>query len=218
MAASPEPRSVNRVLYPRSMDNLWQIIARNAGPIQALCAVATVVIAVVAAIIALRQLAAGYRIHREQAQPYVAVGMRSLDQVDAHFIQFFVRNFGQTAAFDVRLTSEPPLQQARQGEQAEPMWVFDVLPTLVPGDEWTQLLGFAPAHFEGGLPMKYAVTVTWKDSGGEPHAAQYILDWEAHRNRSSVSQKTVHHLAGTMRDVDKDLKGIEKALGRLGTR
>lgn len=200
------------------MDRFWQLIARNAGPIQALCSIATVVIAGVAAVIALHQLAAGYRIHREQAQPYVAVGMRSLDRVDSHFIEFFVRNFGQTAAFDVQVTSDPPLQQAWQGEAAEPMWVFDVLPTLVPGDEWRQMLGFAPSHFEGGLPMKYDVTVTWKDSDGEPFTAKYFLDWDAHRNRSSVSQKTVHHLAGTMRDVEKDLKAIEKALGKVGTR
>ncbi len=105
------------------MDRFWQLIARNAGPIQALCSVATVVIAGVAAVIALHQLAAGYRIHREQAQPYVAVGMRSLDRVDSHFIEFFVRNFGQTAAFDVQVTSDPPLQQAWQGEAAEPMWL-----------------------------------------------------------------------------------------------
>ncbi len=200
------------------MDSLWQLIARNADPIQTLCAVATVVIAVVAAVIALRQLAAGYRIHREQAQPYVAVGMRSLDQVDSCFIEFFVRNFGQTAAFDVRVTSDPPLQQAWQGEESEPMWVFDVLPTLVPGDEWTQMLGFAPSHFEGDLPMKYDVTVTWKDSDKVPFTAKYVLDWDAYRNRNSLSQKTVHHLVKTMRDVDKDLKGIEKALRERSAR
>lgn len=42
--------------------------------------------------------------------------------------------------------------------------------------------------------------------------------WDAHRNRSSVSQRTVHHLAGTMRDIDKDLRSIEKALGKIGAR
>ena len=36
--------------------------------------------------------------------------------------------------------------------------------------------------------------------------------------RSSVSQKTVHHLAKTAVDIDKDLKAIEKTLGQRGAR
>ena len=33
--------------------------------------------------------------------------------------------------------------------------------------------GFAPAHFEGDLPMKYDVKVEWKDSSGEAIIAKY---------------------------------------------
>lgn len=211
-------RIVSQALYSRGMDLLWQFFSQNAEPIQALCAVLTVIIALVAAVVALRQLAAGYRIHHEQAQPYVAVGMRSLDQIDSHFIEFFVRNFGHTAAFDVHVSSDPPLQQVWQGEEAEPMWLFEVLPTLVPGDEWTQMLGFAPSHFEGRLPMKYNVTVRWKDSRGESFSAKYVLDWDAHRNRNSVCQRTVHHLAGTMRDINGNLRDIRKAVEQIRAR
>lgn len=200
------------------MSNLWQAVTRNAAAIQAVCSILIVIIAVVAAFIALRQLAAGYRIHREQAQPYVAVGMRTLDEVDSHFIEFFVRNFGQTAANDVRVTSEPPLHTAWRDGRSEPMWMFDVLPTLVPGDEWTQMLGFAPAHFQGDLPMRYDVTVEWKDSNGKEFTAAYILDWEAHRDRRSVSKKTVHHLAKTAAESDKKLAEISKALQRIADR
>ncbi|MGL4832301.1 MAG: hypothetical protein ACRCWS_06990 [Propionibacteriaceae bacterium] len=200
------------------MNNLWQLIARNTGPLQAVCAVVTVIVAVVAAIIALRQLSAGYRIHREQAQPYVAVGMRSLDQVNSHFIEFFLHNFGQTAAFDIHIISDPPIQAAWQGEPAEPMWIFNVLPTLVPGDEWTQMMGFAPAHFESDLPMKYNVKVEWKDSSGKTFTAKYLLDWEAHRNRINMSQKTVHHLSMAAEDIDKSLEGIHAAVVKISNR
>lgn len=142
-------------------------------------AVATVVIALVAAFVGLRQLREAQTlrlqqerdalaVRREQAQPYVAVFMEPLVEVDAKFEELVIKNFGATAAFNIRVESEPMLAREWNGEsQAVPL---PLIPTLVPGQEWRVLWDFFPTRDEAGLPDRHDVMVRFEDSHGERFA------------------------------------------------
>jgi len=83
----------------------------------------------------------------EQAQPYVAVAIEPLIGVDPKFQELVVKNFGATAAFNVRLESEPPMERAAVGGRA---LTLPTLPTLVPGQDWRVLWDFWLSSRFGG--------------------------------------------------------------------
>ena len=83
----------------------------------------------------------------EQAQPYVAVAIEPLIGVDPKFQELVVKNFGATAAFNVRLESEPPMERAAVDGRA---LTLPTLPTLVPGQDWRVLWDFWLSSRFGG--------------------------------------------------------------------
>jgi hypothetical protein len=179
--------------------------------------VATAIVALVAAFVGLRQLHEAQTLRRqqerdasalrrEQAQPYVAVFMEPLVAVDPKFQELVIKNFGATAAFNIRVESEPTIVREWQGN------VQDVplpeIPTLVPGQEWRVLWDFFPKRHDAGLPDRYEVQVAFEDSQGTQFNLGYTLDWGMSRNRLSVTTFGVH-------DGVKELQEIRKRLGRL---
>lgn len=194
---------------------LWALLG-SWGPEQwsSSAAVATAVIALVAAFVGLRQLheAQALRIQqerdalavrREQAQPYVAV-LEPLVAVDPKYQELVIKNFGTTAAFNIRVESDPTLVREWKGQSQEVP--LPSIPTLVPGQEWRVLWDFFPARHEAGLPDQYDVAVLFEDSHGESFALEYTLDWGINRDRLSVETFGIHHGV-------KELKEIRNQLG-----
>jgi hypothetical protein len=177
-------------------------------------AVATVLVALVAALLGLRQLreAQALRlqqerdalaVRREQAQPYVAIFMAPLSEVDPKFQELVIKNFGTTAAFNVRVESEPTIKREWEGEAQEVP--LPEIPTLVPSQEWRAVWDFFPSRHDAGLPDRHDVTVRFEDSHGESYALRYTLDWAVNRDRLSVKTLGVHHGV-------KELKAIRERL------
>jgi hypothetical protein len=167
--------------------------------------VAAVVIAAIAAFVGLRQLRVAEQTRREQAQPYVAVYMEPLTAVDPKFHELVIKNFGATAAYDVRVESDPLLAREWHGKaQDVPL---PSLPTLVPGQEWRVLWDFFPRRHDAGLPSRHEVKVHFEDSHRESFSLDYTLDWSVNLDRLSVRTLTIHHGV-------KELQNIAKLLGR----
>lgn len=179
-------------------------------------AVATVLVALVAALVGLRQLreAQALRlqqerdalaVRREQAQPYVAIFMAPLIEVDPKFQELVIKNFGATAAFNIRVESRPTIEREWEGKAQEVP--LPEIPTLVPSQEWRAVWDFFPSRHEAGLPDRYDVTMRFEDSHGESYALRYTLDWAVNRDRLSVKTFGVHHGV-------KELKAIRERLNR----
>src|SRR5262245_14565535 len=62
----------------------------------------TAFVAIAAAVVGLGQLAEARRVRLEQSQPYVVIFMEP-SRAGTYFIDLVVRNFGTTAAYDVRV-------------------------------------------------------------------------------------------------------------------
>ncbi len=183
--------------------DLWSWPAENWS---AVAAWVTATIALVAGIVAVRQLGEARTLRREQAQPYVAVFMDH-SGVDPQFIDLVVRNFGDTAASDVVLKIEPPPQRAATSQQGyEAVWLPDSIPTLVPGQQWREMWDFTPDRAAGELPDRHEAEVTFKDSQGEAYRFSYVLDWSATRSRLYIKEYGLHDAAKTLRDISKTLK------------
>ncbi len=102
---------------------------------------AAVILGLAALIYAYRQLKRNRELRLEETRPHVAMFMEP-HASDWHLIELVVRNFGETAAYDVQfaLTNPPTVGQYESehdgmvnvGELALP----STIPALAPGQEW----------------------------------------------------------------------------------
>lgn len=176
---------------------------------QALAAWATAGIAAAAGVIALRQLGEARRLRLEQAQPYVVAYMEP-SVADPTFMDLVFRNFGTTAAFDVKIDIQPRPQRAmRVGPMGEGTDLFlpSPIPVLVPGQEWRTLWDDMRDRGNSDLPDRHDAEVSYKDSQGRgPIAFEYVLDWATYRDRGHVVVYGIHHIAKALREIESKLK------------
>jgi hypothetical protein len=165
------------------------------------------VIAVVAGRAAFKAVAEARALREEQAQPYVVAYMEQ-SRASEQILELVVKNFGATAAYDVRLLSDPPLvRSGRQGEGTEPVGVFDCLPVLAPQQEWRTFWDSAISRQDLDIPDRFEVTATYADSRRrklEPTKA--ILDWKIYDEAQFVATYGEHHAAKALTEIAKVIK------------
>ena len=170
---------------------------------QAAGTVATFVVATVAAVIALVQLGQARRLREEEARPYVVA---FLDRTEANVLDLVVKNFGLTAARDVRLSSSPELYRVWEGKQ-EPMGTFDVLPVLVPGQEWRTMFDFYDQRGTANDLTTFALTVTSRDSRNKALPTEtFVLDEAVYRSVEFMERKGMHEIAEALQTVASQTK------------
>jgi hypothetical protein len=163
---------------------------------------ATVAVAVVAAVAAVRQITAAKDARVEEARAYIAVFME-FSGASSRMIELVIRNFGRTAAFDVRVTTSPAIQCSGVREV---VWLPGVIPTLAPGQEWRTLWDFAPNYLGADLPQQYDVTVSFRTVDGSEQTYSYSLDWGAYRGVVNVQVHSVHDGVTALREMRDSMK------------
>jgi hypothetical protein len=180
----------------------------------AIAAWLTAGVAIAAGVIAVGQLSEARRLRKEQAQPYVAMFTETKPEVDEQFVDLVINNFGQTAAFNVRIRIEPWPHRADDSHSR--VWLPEHIPTLVPGQEWRTHWDFGPRRAGSDLPTRHAATVHFQDSQEESFRLQYVLDWGIYENRMQVTTYGAHHAAKALREIQKTTsRWTESAAGGL---
>ncbi|WP_435745396.1 hypothetical protein [Nocardioides sp. SYSU DS0663] len=178
----------------------------TAETVTAIAAALTAMVALTALLLAYGQLAESRALRREQAQPYVVAFMES-GGVSPHFVDLVVRNFGATAAFDVRVETKPNLQRSDGQGGVEDVQLFDALPTLVPGQEWRTFWDYSPERSNVDLTGRHEVVVTFSGADGRRFKPlRYVLDWNTFTNRRWVQQYGIHDAAKALREMQSTVK------------
>jgi hypothetical protein len=173
---------------------------------------AAVCVAAGAATVAIRQLAEARELRREQAQPYVAV-FAEPTAAGPTTIDLVIKNFGKTAATDVRVTFKDALESAALRPEYSPITVPEAIPVLVPGQEWRTFWDTTQARAPASeLPTRYTAEVRFKDSrGAEIHPYKFEIDWRTLVDRGFVTVYTEHHAAQAMREISQLLSSWKDA-------
>ena len=190
--------------------------AATAAWVSAWAAAITALIAVIAAVAAAWQIhearqarAQARALANEVAQPYVVAYMEA-DDVSPEYAHFVVKNFGQTAALNVRISSSPELRRAiyddRSAQQRVQVQLPAMIPILAPAQEWRTLWDKpADRKDKERYPDRHDVTVHYTDSHNEPHTTDSILDFSTFFDRIWFDRKTLHHLATATREINNKL-------------
>jgi len=187
----------------------------SSGGWTALAACVTAGVALVAAVIGGRQLAEARTLREEQAQPYVVVFPDEAGG-DPRHIDLVVKNFGKTAATDVRMKFSSELHSAALQDHS-PVKIPAVIPTLVPGQEWRTFWDFCPARAKApDLPSIYSATVDFKDSHGErSFTATFEINWDALQARGFTTAHTTTDTARALREIKDLLRKWNESTGAL---
>jgi hypothetical protein len=186
-------------------------------PPAALEAVATcvaVLIAIVAASFAFRQVREARQLREDQAQPFVIVDI-SPSPISRRLFNLIIRNVGLTLAKNVKVYFTPDLESTldRQLDALSgSTLITQGIKSLPPGGEFTCLFDNATQRFEAKLPNQYSVIVTFHDSRGrlmEP--LEYDIDLSIYYGGIHyVEQQGIHDVSKTLKDMLKLLKSWEE--------
>ena len=134
---------------------------------------------------------------------------------DWHVIELVVRNFGSTAAYDIRFNFPNPPTVAEY-ENASDGYADVVelqlpreLPTLAPGQEWRMVWDSAldRAEIGSGIESRFEGTVNYYDRPEQPRGWRFwqrprlpletkvVLDWDALPPVQRIELMTTHDLA-----------------------
>jgi len=181
---------------------------------------ATAVVALVAATVGLRQVGKARRLREDQAQPYV-VALMEQNATSPDIIEVAFRNYGTTAARNIKVTSDPKLRctgSADGNGGVHDVWIPELIPILAPGQEWRTFWDDGPerlrcAELQGEDAHRIDITFDGVKGTGQQSTTS-VLDWAAHRGRLFVNTKTLHNAATALDDVSKTIKGWSE--GQVG--
>ncbi len=148
----------------------------------------------------------------QQIAPYVVVYFDH--QTDSPIFDLVIKNTGRTAAQDVEIAFDPPLQTSLKNYDIEQLaFIHQVIPTLPPEYEIRASVDVIKNVLNSGtLPKQYHVKVTYL--GGiksSPREAEYILDLnvfngilETHTRSFTDLTKTIEKISDTLDELAKN--------------
>jgi len=175
---------------------------------------AALALGVVALLFANNQIQRNRRAAAETTRPHVAMLMEP-HVADWHVIELVVRNFGQTAAHDIKFEFPNPPTVAEYENASEgyadvvELQLPRELPTLAPGQEWRMVWDSALDRAEIGqvIESRFTGTVTYYDRPQQsrgwrfwhpprrPLQTNVVLDWDALPPVQRIELMTTHDMA-----------------------
>ena len=147
----------------------------------------------------------------QQIAPYVVVFFDH--QTDSPIFDLGIKNTGRTAARDVEVTFEPPLQTSLKNYDIEQLaFIHQVIPTLPPEYEIRASVDVIDNALKSvTLPKQYRVKVTY--SGGikaEKREAEYILDLNIFNGILETHTRSLTDLTKAVEKISDKLDELAK--------
>jgi hypothetical protein len=175
---------------------------------------AAIALGVIALVVINQQLTRNRRSAAEQTRPHVGMFMEP-HASDWHVIELVVRNFGRTAAYDIRFSFPNPPTVAEYENAADgyanvvELQLPRELPVLAPGQEWRMVWDSAldRAEIGHGIESRFTGTVIYHDRPEKPRGWRFwqrkrsgletkvVLDWDALPPVQRIELMTTHDLA-----------------------
>lgn len=141
----------------------------------------------------------------ERSQPYVVI-FTEPSEATPLAIDLVIKNFGPTAAKNVRVALDPwPMRAEREGNGAQ-VGVPEVLSVLAPGQEWRTSWEWGPHRQNSSLPDRHAGEVTFEGINGASLSSPALLDLGIYKSREWMEIRGMHDAAKALRDIRDTMK------------
>jgi hypothetical protein len=194
------------------INNRWHdVTALGSGAWLAIAAWVAVGVAVLALMYVARQIRENRRLTADQIRPQVVMFMEPHPS-DWHLIELVVKNYGKTAAYDIKFAffnppTVPAYERSDEDGRVEvvPLELPEELPVLAPGQEWrtvwdsardrAQLGDAIDSRFVGAVTYYRSPAVEGSRKTRQRMQANVILDWNALQPVPRLELLTTHELA-----------------------
>ncbi|MFH8894494.1 hypothetical protein [Streptomyces sp. NPDC017949] len=159
--------------------------------------------------VARQQLQHAEAVHREQNEPYVVVDIQP-DSVGALVV--VVQNIGSTIARNVRITVDPPLESS-WGEDLTQMLaraLSRTFPMLPPRRKLHFLLDEQARFQRDDLPTAYTFTVRCEGPYGPVEDMEYVVDFGTYAETLLINGP-LKGVEGKLEEIHKELKGLTRS-------
>ncbi|MCV7343800.1 hypothetical protein [Mycolicibacterium rhodesiae] len=191
--------------------------------VAAIAQVATVVVAGWALIYAHGQVQAARDTAERVAQPDVVVFIER-DPHNWHYMDLVVKNFGQTTAYNLRITLPPlavvPWKRADTGEEVTSLYVPQTIAVLAPQQEWRTSWdsGIEREEYKGELQSHFVGHVEFDDKMN-PDRPSYrnpiSLDADMLRDSMHVTTEKSRTVEKALYEISGTLKGYKSQHGGM---
>lgn len=175
---------------------------------------AQLVVLVVAAIFAWRQVKEARELREEQNRPFVVV---DFDVEDGYMVYLEVVNMGTSLARDVRIEIDPPLESAIDIEVGKLKMLSEGIATLAPGKKLRTFfdMSFRRAEADRDYKMNHTARVRYSDEKRKRSFDETLnLDLDQYMHINTVTRHGLHDIYGQLEKIRK----IFEKWGRSGGR
>jgi hypothetical protein len=165
---------------------------------------AQLVVLVIAALVAWRQVREAQRLREEQSRPFVII---DLDSPQRPFFDLVVKNLGTSMACNVRFEFDPTPESTMSHASIDRLKIFkDGIANFPPGKEFRTLFDSAIKRFKADLPDVYSVRVTYEDQEGKRRFEETMdIDFGLYWNRMSVTRYGIHDIHGQLDSIRTEI-------------
>jgi hypothetical protein len=172
---------------------------------------AQLVVLIVAAVVAWRQVREARELRLEQNRPFVVVDF-DLDEGKGYLIFFEVANLGTSLARDIEIEIDPPLESAIDVEMDKLKMLNEGIATLAPGKKLRTFfdMSFRRNEDRPDLAMNHRATVRYADEKRKRHFTEtYDLDLDQYMHMQFVTKRGLH-------DIYDQLEKIRRVMEKWG--
>lgn len=164
-------------------------------------------------VLATRAMVREMRQAREaQTRPYVVL---DFDYPRTYLCYMVIKNIGNGAALDLRVTFEPDVEYQNSGMKLSQLPIFQETRFLVPGRElrffYKSLQGQAPRAEEQAVVAR----VEYSNTAGATYTDEISLNPYLMSQLYFLEEKTFTHLVKAVQDVSKEIKSLQRETARL---
>ena len=140
-----------------------------------------------------------------RSQPYVVVYAEESPATPLA-IDLVVRNFGPTAAANVKVQFDPWPQRWKADEREHASVGIPEFPILAPGQEWRTSWVWTPDYPKDELPMRHEGEVSFTGVEGTRLVTPVVLDLTVYTTRIWVEVRGMHDAAKALREINKTVQ------------
>lgn len=140
----------------------------------------------------------------ERAQPYV-VAYTEQSAATNLATELVIKNFGQTAARDVRIHLEPWPRRDHETNGDDRVGIPE-LPILAPGQQWRTSWSWGPDRHESDLPKRHEGELRYYGIGQDQLTSPVILDLGIYESQQWIETRSIHDVGQSLRDIQATVK------------
>lgn len=189
------------------IQEFFDFIGQNQGPLSLLFSLIVTVSTVVYAILTWRLVSETQKMRKMQIEPKISIILQPCEEWIA-FVDLVIQNIGLGAAYDVSFAVEPDFTCELGQPLSQVGIIKNGLKYLAPGQKYQFFLISTADKFDELKNNPFSIHVIYKDCIKEEYADTFFIDFGQFDGMSQVGTAPLHKIAQSLERLQKDINNL----------